>query len=222
MEIVTIRIRTIDGSIAKAVDVPLEMNLGDLKNAFLNVARISESLPAHLCDEKTGKILALDESIGSLGVQDGAVLVLVPEVEGGGYSSGDSESSGLGKQSKGLSGSANTAEGQRVRLDISAPIDIPGANELAILLVPLTIVERLEESRSDQRYWESITSALGGAVLGIFINWITGDPIIISKISILAVIMLSTFLCIALVSVNKYKRRADNAKNQALHQSTLR
>jgi hypothetical protein len=130
--------------------------------------------------DSKNKILNDKLTIGELGIEDGTVLTLMPLAEAGGG----------------------------VRLDISAPINIPDLEEMTILLVQADIVYRLEEYRSDQQYWEAVMCTLMGAILGIIINWVTNEPISISKISILAIILFSIFACIAFGSAIKYRNRA--------------
>lgn len=65
----------------------------------------------------------------------------------------------------------------------SAPILIPSQDQLAVDLVPANLVYQLEEYRSDQMRWEAVMWAFIGAILGIIVNWITNDPIQITRIS---------------------------------------
>lgn len=102
------------------------------------------------------------------------------------------------------------------KLDISAPVSIPKREDMAVSLVPVDIVYRLEEYRSDQQYWESTMWALVGAILGVVVNWSTSEPLVISKMSVIILIMLLVFSFITLSSALKYRKRADRIKERML------
>lgn len=99
---------------------------------------------------------------------------------------------------------------------LAAPIYIPNRDSLAIGLVPSDIVYRLEEYRSDQMKWETILWIFVGAVLGIVINWITSDPIVISRTSVVVLIILIIVSVVIGVNAREYKKRADEMKSKIL------
>lgn len=97
-----------------------------------------------------------------------------------------------------------------------APVRAPEPESLAIGLVPSDIVYRLEEYRSDQMRWEAVMWAFIGAILGIIINWVTTEPISISRAS---VILLATFIIMAGVTwlaVRDYRMRAERMRDAML------
>lgn len=188
---ITVTVRNLSGDFRKTTDVPLDMKLGDFRLAAAKIAGWS-SIPVCLVEEKTNKVLRDNSTFGELGIQNGTVFILSPEAEGGG-----------------------------TRLNISAPINIPDLEEMTVLLVQADVVYRLEEYRSDQQHWEAIMWTLVGAILGVLVNWITNEPIVISKISILAIIMFSILACIAFASVVKYRKRAEKMKERVLNSKTV-
>jgi hypothetical protein len=186
MNQITVTVKNLSGDFRKTTDVPLDMTLGDFRQEAAQIAGLS-GIPSCLIEEETNKVVRDNLTFNELGIQDGAVFILIPEAEGGG-----------------------------IRLDISAPINIPDLEEMTVLLVQADIVHRLEEYRSDQQHWEAIMWTLVGAILGVLVNWITNEPIVISKISVLAIILFTIFACIALASVTKYRKRAETMKERIL------
>jgi len=192
MKQITVTVKSFDGNFIKTTDVPLDMTLGDFGLAAAEVVGLLD-IPIDLVEEGTDKVFNQKSTFGELGVQNGTVFILWPLAEGGG-----------------------------TRLSISAPINIPDLEEMTVLLVQADIVYRLEEYRADQQHWEAIMWTLMGAILGVLINWTTSEPIVISKISILAIIIFSIFACIALASVIKYRKRAEKMRERVLNSKKVR
>ena len=191
MQQITVSVRNLAGDFRKTTEVPLDMKVGDFKQAAAELAGLP-GLSILLVEEGTDKLVQDDQTFGELGIKDGSIFILCPEAEGGG-----------------------------TRLSISAPINIPDLEEMTVLLVQADVVYRLEEYRSDQQHWESIMWTLVGAILGVLVNWVTSEPVVISKISILVLIMFSIFACIASVSVTKYRKRAEQMKDRILSSKKL-
>ena len=99
---------------------------------------------------------------------------------------------------------------------ISAPVSIPKQKDMAISLIPADIVYRLEEYRSDQHYWESVMWTLVGAILAVIVNWSTSETLVISRTSVVILMMLFIFLVITFTSATKYRKRADKMKKQMI------
>lgn len=97
-------------------------------------------------------------------------------------------------------------------IKISAPVRIPS---LTIDLVPADLVYRLEEYRSDQIRWEAVFWTFVGATFGVIVNWVTTDPITITKSSIILVVILGVMIIITGLSAREYKKRADMLKASA-------
>jgi hypothetical protein len=98
--------------------------------------------------------------------------------------------------------------------EFSAPVTIPSRESLTIGLVRSDLVYQLEEYRSDQRRWETLTTILVGAALGIVVNWVTGEPIIITRAS---VIILITFIGLSFaiwLIARDFSRRATTLKQK--------
>jgi len=96
----------------------------------------------------------------------------------------------------------------------TVPIYIPARENLAIGLVPIDLVYRLEEYRSDEMKWDSIFWMLSGSILGILINWVTAENIIINKYSIT---LLAVFVIMGAITGSariSYQKRAQEVKNK--------
>ena len=101
-------------------------------------------------------------------------------------------------------------------VDLSAPVYIPTKESLAIGLVPADTVYRLEEYRADQMRWEGIMWAFIGAVLGVIVNWVTSEPIIISRTSLIVIAVFVIMVIITMIASRDYKRRAESMKSRIL------
>lgn len=82
METITITIKSFDGTFKKTTDVPLNMILGDLKDAAQEQANLLH-VPCVLILDKNDQILGESDTIQSAGIQSGALLKLMPRPEGG-------------------------------------------------------------------------------------------------------------------------------------------
>jgi len=95
----------------------------------------------------------------------------------------------------------------------TAPVEMPSREQMRVKLVPLHLVNRLEEARSDERFWGAVFWTVLGAILGIICNWVTSDPIIISRASL---VVMAILIVVGVLScwggVSKYKARAESIK----------
>ncbi|WP_110715288.1 helix-turn-helix domain-containing protein [Salinicola acroporae] len=57
---------------------------------------------------------------------------------------------------------------------LSAPVQLPSSQKMAVKLVPTSTFDTLEEYRSDQNKWFSVCTLFVGSILGIVINLSTG------------------------------------------------
>ena len=103
---------------------------------------------------------------------------------------------------------------QEVSEHITAPVDIPSQEDLRIHLVPLATVERLEEYRAERSNWHPVWGIFLGAILGIFINGVTGG-----QMTLAAWVLVAAFLVmggLAFGSALRYQRRGDRLREQML------
>lgn len=83
-----------------------------------------------------------------------------------------------------------TAEETDEGSGLTAPVNIPSRDKLAVNLVPADLVTRFVELQADEGKVAAFFWALVGAVFGIIVNWTTSDNIIITRPSIIVLILL--------------------------------
>jgi len=155
---------------------------------------------------RTGNLLGRNDTIASSGAEPLDGFTLVPEIVPGGPTTDWWQRQTL----------AQPAAELLAEVDMSAPVYVPSRDSLAIGLVPADTVHRLEEYRSEERKWESVTSALFGASLGVIVNWVTSDPMVISRASIVALAILLIMAVLAFLAALDYRRRAEMMKSHIL------
>ncbi len=82
MSQITVTVRNLSGDFRKTVDAPVDMILGEFKQAAQEVAGLS-SVPCSLVLEKTNKVMRDSDTFQGAGIESGSVLILTPEAEGG-------------------------------------------------------------------------------------------------------------------------------------------
>jgi hypothetical protein len=97
---------------------------------------------------------------------------------------------------------------------VTAPVELPTQEQMKVKLVPLHLLTRFEESRSDEQYWGSVFWALFGTIAGAVIAWVTADPINITIPSIIVVGIVTVIAVIIFMSYRKYKSRADDLRKE--------
>lgn len=124
-------------------------------------------------------------------------------------------------ENKEASNNSNTATNKRDKAGsrMSAPVIVPDANTLTVVLVPTTLLHQLEEYRADQIRFEAVAFLFLGAFLGVVVNWATGERVQITLSSIILGIVLLIVTCLALWVARDFKARADTAKQIALNSS---
>lgn len=103
---------------------------------------------------------------------------------------------------------------QTTSREITAPVTIPSSADLAVKLVPSTVLERLEEYRSEESKWLSILGIFIGAILGVFINVATGANM--SSEAWIILVFLSLMVLITGWSAWTYRKRGNVLKAQLL------
>lgn len=91
---------------------------------------------------------------------------------------------------------ANRAIGRSEEL--TARVLLPPSELTDVQLLPSGMLDRLEEYRSDENVMYLLIGGFTGAVLGILSNWATSDPFVITKFSIVLLIL---FLILTVVSI---------------------
>jgi len=91
---------------------------------------------------------------------------------------------------------ANRAIGRTEEL--TARVLLPPPEMTDVQLLPSGVLERLEEYRSDENIAYLLIGTFVGSILGILSNWVTNDPFIVTKFSLvlLGLFVMLTFICI--------------------------
>ena len=97
---------------------------------------------------------------------------------------------------------------------LTAQVILPLPEDMAVRLVPVESVRRLEEYRGDGDMWIAVAAGFGGAILGVFVNLVTGG-----EIKAETWIVTTVFLLMAAVSgwsACQYRRRGDRLSRDIL------
>lgn len=201
----SIRVAIIDqtGGTKTVVEAPDDVPMRELIPALVESLRMPKAtedgnpITYKLKRLTTDGYIDQQETLASAGVQSNEVVSLTYEIMTGKSTINQPNS--------------NIFELKKL-IDVSAPVFIPDEDNLAVNLVQADIVYRLEEYRSDEQKWESIMWTFIGATLGIVVNWVTSDPIVITRISFVLVTILLLMVVITFIATREYKRRADVMK----------
>ncbi len=146
--------------------------------------------------ESTAAVLEDDQTLASAGVHEGERLIALPMKLAPAEITSSCQSAPVTQRA------------------LTAPVRIPSPDSLTIGLVPSDLVYRLEEYRSDQRRWEALAWIFLGAALGIIVNWVTEDPIVISRSSLVFLVLFLVLAgLIGLISWD-FRRRAASTKGK--------
>jgi hypothetical protein len=94
---------------------------------------------------------------------------------------------------------------------LRASVVLPSAEQLEIRMVPLTLVQALDESRSHASSWTAGASLVTSVATGIAINWLTSDH---PHLSVEASAVLAAFATLAVVTWTMAAFAARRAKGQ--------
>jgi uncharacterized ubiquitin-like protein YukD len=150
-----------------------------------------------------GHQLKEDETLVSAGVLDGDTLTIVPEITRG---EGRRELLDLIESLKAMI--KQQAEGKRPIVELTAPVELPTADQMKVKLVPSHLLSQLEETRSDENYWSSVGWAFLGAVLGVIVNWATAEQMAFTRSSLIIIIVLFISGALAFAASRRHANRA--------------
>lgn len=98
--------------------------------------------------------------------------------------------------------------------EITARVILPPSELTDVQLLPSGMLERLEEYRSDENLAYLLVGAFGGAILGILSNWATNDPFVITRFSVVLLILILLLTATSIFWAWRLKKRADSVKRQ--------
>ena len=91
----------------------------------------------------------------------------------------------------------------------SVPILVPEQEREPIILIRTDRLQLMEGYRSEQNKWFSIGWAFIGGVIGIVVNWITSENIVISKPSIILIFVFAAIGFMSLFTARHFEKKAE-------------
>ena len=86
--------------------------------------------------------------------------------------------------------------------------------------IPLVRADRLhiiEEYRDEQNKWFSVTWAFIGASIGVVVNWVTADELVITNASVIIIIAFAIIGILGWFSAKQFEKRAERYKHIILY-----
>lgn len=196
-----------DGSTVKQdVSVPIDTKVGKLLPAIitkLNLPKITQNNQAVkyiLVRAIDGVTIDEDLTLADVGLVDKETVLIVGNIS---------------KEKRSAVEKLPVPDRELIdAVESTAPIYIPSRESLAIGLVPIDLVYRLEEYRSDEKKWESILWAFIGAILGIATSWLTAENLQINNYSIILLIVFVVMATFSGVTAYNYQKRAGEIKKK--------
>ena len=204
---VKVDIVDISGTKITPVELPRDVPLRSLIPALVSKLNLpitdetGSSVFYRMFCHRTNRSLKRDDTLASEGVQNGDRFTLVPKIA---------------EVDHPISYEEPPQKQVVEAVYLSAPVFVPSSESLAIGLVPASIVDRWEEYRSDQMRWEVAAWAFIGATLGIIINWVTTNLIVISRASLIVIGVFVLMTVLTGLAARDYKSRADEMKSTIL------
>lgn len=109
----------------------------------------------------------------------------------------------------------SVAEIEIANRQLNIPLDLPTSDDLKVTLVPSTALGQLEEYRSEENKWFSVSGIFLGSVLGLLSNWANGSEMSSSAWTML--ILFSIMSVFTGWNGYSYKVKGDNVKKKKLH-----
>jgi hypothetical protein len=211
---VEIRVLDLLGSKEFVVDVPVSADISRLIPVLISRTSLpltssdGQKINYRLFRTKTNILLAGDDTLLALKVEENEVFICVPETR-------TVDALGATPVSKKID--------SKLEENISittAPIIFPRREDLAVTLVKGDVLLALENYRSDEMRFSAIMWMFVGAALGIIVNWVTSIPVNISPSSIVALLLFLIMAGINGVQTVICKRRTDKV-NAEIALSTI-
>jgi hypothetical protein len=94
----------------------------------------------------------------------------------------------------------------------SAPVALPSRTSMTVHLVPINLVNQLEEYQSDLNLTYFALGSIVGAIFAIVVNWVTSENFLITKISVFLLVILSILFFVAIFFLNRIRNREKKLK----------
>ena len=99
---------------------------------------------------------------------------------------------------------------------LQAPVVLPSRDDLRITLVRSDQLDRLEEYRSDENLFFGLAGLFAGAILGILDNWFTNEEFVITKPTLVLMVLLAILAIGCGLRAWALKKRARRVKDRLL------
>lgn len=103
--------------------------------------------------------------------------------------------------------------------ELTARLLLPSTEVTDQQLAPVHLLEHLEEYRNDEKITYLLTGAFAGALLSVVVNWVTSEQLIITRSSILFVVLLGLLTLLCLMWAYAINRRAAAIKKRILQRN---
>lgn len=100
------------------------------------------------------------------------------------------------------------------RQPFSASIKLPPRNTMEVRLVPVTMLDRLEEYRSDENLSYLLMGVFSGAILGVLTNWTTDSPSSVTEFSVLFLFFLIVLMIFSSTWAYRLAKRVRRVKDE--------
>jgi cbb3-type cytochrome oxidase subunit 3 len=98
--------------------------------------------------------------------------------------------------------------------DLTARVILPRQEDMDVRLIPSHSLERLEEYRSDENVAYLLIGSFSGAILGVLSNWLTSEDLIITRFSIILMVILFIAMVASVLWSRKIHQRAEVVRRQ--------
>jgi VIT1/CCC1 family predicted Fe2+/Mn2+ transporter len=106
--------------------------------------------------------------------------------------------------------------------ELTARVILPPSELTDVQLLPSGMLERLEEYRSDENLAYLLIGAFSGAILGIFSNWATNSPFVITSFSVVFLVLFFTLALLSALWARRLQKRANLVKEQIFSKNVIR
>lgn len=199
---IRVRITDTTGNETITAEIPGDVNMTRLIPALLTklnrpiIGSDGAPIAYELFNAKVGRVIAPHETLEEARLVDGDTLII--------------------RSTQVSSEEIVRQERLQERIRITAPVEIPTAEQMTVKLVPAHLLSRLEEARADESRWTSVGWAFIGSSLGVVTNWVTSEQTIVTRASLAVIVTFVIVSALAFVAARQFSRRASNVREEML------
>jgi hypothetical protein len=105
---------------------------------------------------------------------------------------------------------------EAINQELTAPVLLPRREAMSVRLVDVTLLDRLEEARADATQMSSVMALFIGAILGIVVNWATAEALVITRVSLVLLVVLGSLAVATYLWWRGLQARAERVKQRML------